>query len=145
MIFTSGTQLCSSLSPPITATHPCNLPLKQNKTKNKTEQKKKKHKQNETKHKNHLIMEAVVCHNVSHTHVHLQMFIAMSHWSGSRSLASVTPSISVPHWDSSLLSCGCPMSWRSSSLGQQDLLFYTTQEFIDDVELRYHGGSDLGL
>lgn len=144
MIFTSGTQLCSSLSPPITATHPCNLPLKQNKTKNKTEQK-KKHKQNETKHKNHLIMEAVVCHNVSHTHVHLQMFIAMSHWSGSRSLASVTPSISVPHWDSSLLSCGCPMSWRSSSLGQQDLLFYTTQEFIDDVELRYHGGSDLGL
>ena len=54
--------------------------------------------------KNHS-MEAVVCHRVSQcvpqsiplsTHLYLQMFIAMSHWSGSRSLASVTPSILDP-------------------------------------------------
>lgn len=35
------------------------------------------------------------------THLHLQMFIAMSHWSGSRPLASVTLSILDPHQGSS--------------------------------------------
>ena len=51
-------------------------------------------------------MEAVVCHIITQytllpTHLHLQMFIAMSHWSGSRPLASATPSILDPHQ-------GCP-------------------------------------
>lgn len=51
------------------------------------------------------------------THLHLSMFIAVHLWSGSRSLASVTPSISDLHWDSSQLSCCCSMSWGSCSFG----------------------------
>jgi hypothetical protein len=49
------------------------------------------------------------------THLHLQMFIAMSHWFGSRSLASVTPSILDPHRDTSWLFYCYPVSWRSCS------------------------------
>jgi len=48
-------------------------------------------------------MEAVVCHSMS-THLCLQIFIAMKHWSGSGPLASVTPSILDPHQDFSSLS-----------------------------------------
>jgi hypothetical protein len=65
---------------------------KQNKTKqNKTKQNKTR--QNKTKH---LTVEAAVCYNVSHSdtllpkQLFLQMFVAMSHWSGSRPLASAT-------------------------------------------------------
>jgi hypothetical protein len=49
------------------------------------------------------------------THLHLEMSTAMSHWSGLRSLASVTPSILAPHQDSSWLSCCCPVAGRSCS------------------------------
>jgi len=61
-------------------------------------------------------MEAVVCHIITQytllpTHLHLQMFIAMSHWSGSRPLASATPSILGLHWYSSKLSCCGPVLW----------------------------------
>jgi hypothetical protein len=55
------------------------------------------------------------------THLHLQMFIAMSHWSGSRPLASLTPSILDAHPDSSQLSCCCSVSWRSCSFGTAGL------------------------
>lgn len=41
----------------------------------------------------------------------------MSHWFGLRSLTSVTSSILDPHWDSSWLSCCCPVSQRSWSFG----------------------------
>ena len=47
----------------------------------------------------------------------LQMFIAMSHWSGLRPLASATLSILDPHQNSSWISCCCPVSWRSCSFG----------------------------
>ena len=41
----------------------------------------------------------------------------MSCWSGSRPLASGTPSILDPQWNSSQISCCCPESWRSCSFG----------------------------
>ena len=69
-------------------------------------------------------MDAVVYHSVSHSiytllpqQLYLQTFIAMSHWSGARPLAS-TLSTLYPHWDSSQISCCCPVSWRTSSAGQ---------------------------
>ena len=43
--------------------------------------------------------------------------IAMSPWSGSRPLASVIPSVPVPHQGSSLTFCCCPETWRSCSFG----------------------------
>jgi hypothetical protein len=49
------------------------------------------------------------------------MFITMSCRSGSRSLASVTPSILNRHRDSSRLSCCCPMSWKSYRFGAAGL------------------------
>jgi hypothetical protein len=49
--------------------------------------------------------------------LNLQMFVAMSHWSGSSPLASATPSILDPHQDFSQLSSCCPVSWRSCSFG----------------------------
>jgi hypothetical protein len=70
----------------------------------------------------HLIVEAVVCHSVSHSlslcpHIFTCKYsFAMGHWSGLRSLASVTWPILDPHWDSSRLSCCCAVSWRSSSI-----------------------------
>ena len=45
------------------------------------------------------------------THPHLQRSIAMSHWSGSRPLASVTPSVLDPYGNSSQISCCCSVSW----------------------------------
>ena len=51
------------------------------------------------------------------THLYLQMFIAMSHWSGLRPLASATLSILDPYWDSSQISCCCPVSWSSCVSG----------------------------
>jgi hypothetical protein len=47
----------------------------------------------------------------------MQMFVAMRHWSSLRSLASAILSILDPYWDSSQISCCCPVSWRSCSLG----------------------------
>jgi hypothetical protein len=57
------------------------------------------------------------------THLPWQMFIAMGHWSGSRSLASVTPSALDPHRDSSRSSRGYPVSWRSCHFGSAGLAF----------------------
>jgi hypothetical protein len=45
----------------------------------------------------------------------LQMFIAMTHLSGVRPLASASLSILDPRWDSSRIHCCCPVSWRSCS------------------------------
>lgn len=47
------------------------------------------------------------------THLHSQMFIAMSPWSGLRSLASVTPLILNPNWDSSQLPCVMEILWQT--------------------------------
>ena len=45
----------------------------------------------------------------------LQMFIVMSHWSGTRPLASAMLSVLEPQWDSSWIFYCCPVSWRSCS------------------------------
>ena len=55
------------------------------------------------------------------THLCLQMFTAMSYWSGSRALASATPSILGPHWNASRMFCCCPVSSRSCSFGARRL------------------------
>jgi hypothetical protein len=54
------------------------------------------------------------------TNLHLQMFTVMSHWSGLRSLASVTPLILDPHWNSSWLSCLALCHGDPASFRQQD-------------------------
>ena len=69
------------------------------------------------------------------THPHLQMFIVMSHWSGSRALASVTPSILDPHLDSSGLSCCCPED--PEALIQQAWPFLESQRSTNDVDLEW--------
>jgi len=63
----------------------------------------------------------------------VQIFIVMSHWSGLRSLASVTLSISDPHWGASWLSC-CLMSWRSKALEQQDWPIHKSQSLVGDID-----------
>jgi hypothetical protein len=47
------------------------------------------------------------------THLYLQMLTVMSHWSGSRPLASATLSILNHHCSISQISCRCPVSRRS--------------------------------
>lgn len=82
--------------------YPCNLPLP-------------------NREKNKLIVEAMVCHRVSHSILFSpQIFsckcsFAMTCWSGTRPLASGTLSIPELHWDSSWLSCCCLESCRSCS------------------------------
>jgi hypothetical protein len=71
-----------------------------------------------------LIVEAVACHNVFYSIIVcllVQMFIAMSHWSGLRPLASATPSVLDPNQDYSQISCCWPLSWRSYKFGSVGL------------------------
>jgi hypothetical protein len=80
----------------------------------------------QTKRRKHLMLEAVVCHCVPlyiplSTYLYLQMFIALSPWSGWRSLASVTLSILDPHQDSSRLSFCWSVPLRFCSLGSAGL------------------------
>ena len=49
------------------------------------------------------------------------MFIAVSHWSGSRSLGSSTQSVLDPHLGFLLGSCHCFVPWRSFSFGSAGL------------------------
>ena len=56
------------------------------------------------------------------------MFIAMSHWSDLRPLASATPSLLDPRWDSALCH-GDP-----AALDEQVWPFHMLQQFIDDVD-----------
>jgi hypothetical protein len=94
-------------------------------------------------------MGAVVWHSVHIplcTHLHLYMLTAVSHWSGSRSLASVTPSILDPHWVfwlSGVSLChGDP-----AALAQQNWPFHECQTFPDDRDfgLGRLRALDLGL
>ena len=54
----------------------------------------------------------------------LPMFIAITCWSGTRSLVSATRLILDPHWDSSWISCCCPVSWRFCSFGSVEPASY---------------------
>ena len=63
------------------------------------------------------------------------MFIAMSHWSGMRPLASATPSVLDPHWVFSQISWLCPVSWRSCSLYLQNWPLHRLQQFIGRVDV----------
>lgn len=47
----------------------------------------------------------------------------MSHQYGSRPLASATPSLLGPHWDSSWISCSCLLSWRSCPIPRPSKLW----------------------
>lgn len=47
----------------------------------------------------------------------MRVFIAKSHWSGSRPLVSATLSMLGLYWDSSWLSCCCPVLWKFYSFG----------------------------
>ena len=93
-------------------------------------------------------METAVCHGVSHNtpfcpNTFLQMFIAVSHLSGSRPLASATLSILNPHWDSSQISCCCPVSQRSCSFGSVGLA--PSPALADGRWGRCWGGSGSGV
>ena len=68
------------------------------------------------------------------THLHLQMFIAVSHWSGLRSLVSVTPSLLDPQRGSSQFSCGTLCQGDSAAADQQDLACHMSQMFSDDTD-----------
>lgn len=58
------------------------------------------------------------------------MFIAMSHWFGSRPLTSATP-----HQDSSLISCCCLDHGDPVVMILQDQPLHTFQKFIDEVDV----------
>jgi hypothetical protein len=64
-----------------------------------------------------------VCHSqcVTYHPTFLPVLTAVSHWSGSRTLASVPQSRLDPHRDSSQIACCCPVSWRSCSFGSAEL------------------------
>lgn len=64
---------------------------------------------------NHSVSHYVPQHTLLSTCLCLQMFIAMSPWSGARPQASATLSVLEPHWDSSWISFCCLVSWRSCS------------------------------
>ena len=64
----------------------------------------------------------------------MQMFIAMSHWSVSRPLASATPSVLDPHWDSCQISCWCTVLRDLKALGLQGQPFML-QQFIDRADV----------
>lgn len=80
-----------------------------------------------TKHR-HLVMEAVACHSESHSvslwHTSSLVNAHCNLWSGSRSLASVL-----------LLSCCCPVSWRSCSFRSAKPAFRVQQQFTNDVDV----------
>lgn len=62
---------------------------------------------------------------------YLQMFIAMSHWSGSGPLASAT--ILYFHRAASQMCCRCPVSGRSCSFGSAGLAPSLTPAVTDGV------------
>ena len=67
------------------------------------------------------------------THLYLQMLTVMSHWAVLRPLASATPSIPDPHWDSSQMSCCCPCHGAPAALALQDWSFHLLQQIIDGI------------
>ena len=70
--------------------------------------------------------------------LYLQVILSKSHWSGSRS----------PHWDSSSISCSCPVLLRSFSFVLQSGSLHVFQQIIFGVKLRltnlYNPNSGLG-
>lgn len=70
-----------------------------------------KTKQNLNQNQTKILPWKLLCHTVYHLpkQISVQMFIAVSHWSGSRRLVSATL-ILDPHQDSFQKSCSCPAS-----------------------------------
>lgn len=64
-----------------------------------------------------------------------QVFIAMSHWSDSRLLASATPLILGSHWGSFCIFCHCLMLWRFCSFGSAGLAPSLLYQFINEVDV----------
>jgi len=60
------------------------------------------------------------------------MLISMRLWSSSRLLASATPSVLDPHWDSSQLACCCPVSWKPCCSGSHN---HMLQQLKDEADL----------
>lgn len=107
---------------------PSNLPPKEN----------EQQEINKAKHRKHLTVEAVVCQCVPQctlltTYLFLQMFLALSRWSGARPLASATLSmLDLPQGSSQLSFC-CLCHGDLESLDQTHL-FHTLQQFINEVD-----------
>ena len=97
-------------------------------------------------------MEVVVCHGMSHNihfvqTAHLQMFIAMSHWSSLRPLISATQSTLDPHQDSSQISCVSLNHGDPEALLLQYQPLHELQQLVGRVDVRIGQlkGLDLGL
>ena len=90
--------------------------------------------------------QCVLQHTLLSTHLHLQMFSAVSHWSGSRSLASLY----YQYWilPRTLLCC-CPVSYNfdPAALDLQGWSLQRLQQFTDwvDVGVGQLKTLDLGL
>jgi hypothetical protein len=67
-------------------------------------------------------------------HLHLQMLIAMSHLSGSKSQDSVTPSILDPQWDLPGYPVVALCHGDPAALEQQDWPCHASQPFMDDAD-----------
>jgi hypothetical protein len=82
-----------------------------------------------------------VCHRVSHSitlcpHIYTSSeFIAMSHWSGSRPLASDTPSILDPHRTPLRYPAVVLCHRDPAALDLQDWPFHEGQQLTGDVDL----------
>lgn len=76
----------------------------------------------------------MLCHIVKillSKQLHLQMFAAMSHWTGLRPLASDTLSILDPHPESSRIACYCPMCEDAAAVVLQDWPLHVLQQFME--------------
>jgi len=63
------------------------------------------------------------------------MFIVIGYWSGSRSLASLTPSVLDPHQDSSGFCVVLLYQGDPTALNQQEWPFQESQRFTDSIDL----------
>ena len=100
--------------PSISTLYSCNLPLKTNKQ--------TKQQQNHVAWK---LQYAPQC-TLLPKNLYLQMFVALSHWSSSKPLASATLSVLDSQWDFSWISC----CWTSYVMELLQLWVYKTGSFM---------------
>jgi hypothetical protein len=80
------------------------------------------------------VSQCVIQHTLLSTHLYLQMFIAMSHLSGSRPLASAMLSILDPHWKSSWIFRVALCHGDPTPLGLQKWPLHALYQFIDGID-----------